>query len=1171
MKKNPNNSKHVDNKCVDQKCLDAKCLDAKCLDNKCLDAKSMHHGDHDETNTECAYINKEDVDTNIVNKKLSMLLKQYKIENIKKRKHFNLVLLLKNKQKSLKKKCLKKKRKNKKNILTSDYLNILKSEKEYLDKYEQDKLLLNNIKRYDINNDLLNDGSYSIFFYNVFIHGLYINKDSAKIIKSTDPQNLTKNNTANNNNQNDDEEQCQNCSKKNSDLKKKIFFFNGHQAILSIANYFKTLLNNLQNENITNKSFHFIEYAQMEENKEKYNITNLQTYDINLSTDKNSNNIEETVNNISPNNNCENFQSPSTQNIDTYEEKNKNPIKINDANFNKILNTFVSKLKTFFFSIISKVSSPKLIAKLIVIFSKLCLLLNPYYLNTTHFIEILTDFSNIIPIKFIKYFVNFFIKNKNNFISKYKQFQNNVIFNDVIKIQTIGAKLIGFIKILQKKCNNNEKKESQNVFFLNILLSECLPINHLGFCNRQSLKNNINFFFYDSFKSHVDTENDHSVIYDQFQLNIKKNIGNYEQLKHIIHSQIQNQLFKNESLDQHDQAGTPQLKQNEISNNNNKNQHTQNDHNTIRSNNTSASILDAQMGSEKNEPNSVKKNIEENNENQKHNHKRKLNEDISLDDLKPEKNQKISSNEEINVKNKPIENYNVYISYIYIIMFIKYPEMFISETKTEELEDIYNAFKTFYSYTKNLKKTNILNINTIKEYLYNADFDFLGNRHIYNMLIHDENFLNIYFFKILMALNFLNCELNILKKKKIITNQDTSNENKNNNTSSNNNTNEDNNNISSGARIIKLNQKDMKENINSNTSTTTISMSNSHDNKNTKSKHLDTKNNSQNNSKKYSEKTKEIMYNFMTDLINYLENSKNYNHFKLLLSTEYCWYIWKKKFITKQSKDNFDTNFQFKNINIDMLKINNNYPDIENEANNYSKKIINNNSPLYNLINIVENYETLNNIMSYYYEMNQNNQNVTKNIYQYTKVLDTVPSDNTNITDSNQLSKSNIASNELNNKSKNNTSTNHKLLKNMNNYLLEINKIYLRRESEFWEIDDDETITNSKKNENENKLLIEKLIDKLEDYKKKMDIDNDPINEIEEDEKSKNNPVFKFRLAKLFILKYIDLYTIVKNKELSTNCDFLYNLMIQMDKNLEKKKQLLDKKQIEEESHEKTL
>lgn len=254
-----------------------------------------------------------------------------------------------------------------------------------------------------------------------------------------------------------------------------------------------------------------------------------------------------------------------------------------------------------------------------------------------------------------------------------------------------------------------------------------------------------------------------------------------------------------------------------------------------------------------------------------------------------------------------------------------------------------------------------------------------------------------------------------------------------------------------------------------------------------------------------------------------------------------------------------------------MLKINNNYPDIENEANNYSKKIINNNSPLYNLINIVENYETLNNIMSYYYEMNQNNQNVTKNIYQYTKVLDTVPSDNTNITDSNQLSKSNIASNELNNKSKNNTSTNHKLLKNMNNYLLEINKIYLRRESEFWEIDDDETITNSKKNENENKLLIEKLIDKLEDYKKKMDIDNDPINEIEEDEKSKNNPVFKFRLAKLFILKYIDLYTIVKNKELSTNCDFLYNLMIQMDKNLEKKKQLLDKKQIEEESHEKTL
>lgn len=168
MKKNPN-----DKKCVDQK------------------SKLIDHNDHDETSNECAYINREDIDTNLINKKMCMLLKQYKIENIKKRKHFNLILLLKKKKKSL-----KKIRKNKKNILINDYLNILNSEKEYSNKYEQDKLFLNNIKRYDNNNnnnnELLNDGSYSIFFYNVFINGLYINKDSAKIIKSTDNQNLKK-------------------------------------------------------------------------------------------------------------------------------------------------------------------------------------------------------------------------------------------------------------------------------------------------------------------------------------------------------------------------------------------------------------------------------------------------------------------------------------------------------------------------------------------------------------------------------------------------------------------------------------------------------------------------------------------------------------------------------------------------------------------------------------------------------------------------------------------------------------------------------------------------------------------------------------------------------------------------------------------------------------------
>ncbi|PHJ18340.1 hypothetical protein CSUI_007829 [Cystoisospora suis] len=77
-------------------------------------------------------------------------------------------------------------------------------------------------------------------------------------------------------------------------------------------------------------------------------------------------------------------------------------------------------------------------------------------------------------------------------------------------------------------------------------------------------------------------------------------------------------------------------------------------------------------------------------------------------------------------------------------------------------------------------------------------------------------------------------------------------------------------------------------------------------------------------------------------------------------------------------------------------------------------------------------------------------------------------------------------------------------------------------------------------------LFIEKLRQKLRDYVQKLDDDDNPDNGVEEDEKSKNNPLFCFRLQRLFGIFYGDAYCAMAYKD--TRCEDLRQAISDYDK-----------------------
>ncbi|CBZ50994.1 conserved hypothetical protein [Neospora caninum Liverpool] len=76
-------------------------------------------------------------------------------------------------------------------------------------------------------------------------------------------------------------------------------------------------------------------------------------------------------------------------------------------------------------------------------------------------------------------------------------------------------------------------------------------------------------------------------------------------------------------------------------------------------------------------------------------------------------------------------------------------------------------------------------------------------------------------------------------------------------------------------------------------------------------------------------------------------------------------------------------------------------------------------------------------------------------------------------------------------------------------------------------------------------LFMDKLRVKLKDLVKKMDDDDNPDNDVEEEERSKHNPVFSLRLQRLFALFYGDAYVAMSYKD--TKCEDLRQAIAEYD------------------------
>ncbi|UKK00571.2 hypothetical protein MACK_000645 [Theileria orientalis] len=95
------------------------------------------------------------------------------------------------------------------------------------------------------------------------------------------------------------------------------------------------------------------------------------------------------------------------------------------------------------------------------------------------------------------------------------------------------------------------------------------------------------------------------------------------------------------------------------------------------------------------------------------------------------------------------------------------------------------------------------------------------------------------------------------------------------------------------------------------------------------------------------------------------------------------------------------------------------------------------------------------------------------------------------------------------------------------NYVPVISDMELNKESIYWYIHDEDQI----------KLEMncdQQLERKFEDYCKKLEIDEDPENDISEPEKSKHNPLFKFRFGRLFGVNHVEKFVEMSNEDIGT-------------------------------------
>eukprot|EP00371_Babesia_bovis_P002367 XP_001611014.1 hypothetical protein [Babesia bovis T2Bo] len=116
----------------------------------------------------------------------------------------------------------------------------------------------------------------------------------------------------------------------------------------------------------------------------------------------------------------------------------------------------------------------------------------PTVLDFSFFIDLLTDLVKRIPVSSGKLLCEFLYQRATVIRNIFKTLES-VAHTRVV--QTAGAKMIGFARILESTLEENGDVDTPiHVFNLRVTLTSCIPISHLGVCNRQSLSADVPTF-----------------------------------------------------------------------------------------------------------------------------------------------------------------------------------------------------------------------------------------------------------------------------------------------------------------------------------------------------------------------------------------------------------------------------------------------------------------------------------------------------------------------------------------------------------------------------------------------------------------------------------------------------------------------------------------------------
>ncbi|KAK2195798.1 hypothetical protein BdWA1_002392 [Babesia duncani] len=113
------------------------------------------------------------------------------------------------------------------------------------------------------------------------------------------------------------------------------------------------------------------------------------------------------------------------------------------------------------------------------------MMLVPACLELSTLLDFFTDFVKSLPHKSIVFFIEFVFAKSSFFRENFLALENN---SSPKIVQTSGAKMIAMIKAFESNLKSACCDDAALLTFnLRVMLTSCLPISHLGVCNRQSL------------------------------------------------------------------------------------------------------------------------------------------------------------------------------------------------------------------------------------------------------------------------------------------------------------------------------------------------------------------------------------------------------------------------------------------------------------------------------------------------------------------------------------------------------------------------------------------------------------------------------------------------------------------------------------------------------------